>query len=91
MEDKCPAKRIRFMLDGCDIWLVAEAPEDITLKQLLKQCDRIRPDYCACGIRSLTEAEEYGYEDVSRMTTDVVIDYDNVQKADKNAACTIVD
>ena len=26
---------IRFMLDGCDISFVAEAPEDITLAQLL--------------------------------------------------------
>lgn len=28
--------RIKFILDGCDISFVAEAPEDITLKQLLK-------------------------------------------------------
>lgn len=34
-------KRLRFWLDGCDISFIASAPEDITLKQLLKQCDRI--------------------------------------------------
>lgn len=28
---------MKFMLDGCDIAFVAEAPEDITLKQLLQQ------------------------------------------------------
>ena len=28
---------MKFILNGCDISFVAEAPEDITLKQLLKQ------------------------------------------------------
>ena len=64
------AKRIKFMLDGCDISFVAEAPEDITLKQLLKQCDRIVPDYCACGIRSLTKTEE---------KVEISIDYDDIK------------
>ena len=34
---------MKFVLNGCDISFVAEAPADITLEQLLKQCDRIRP------------------------------------------------
>lgn len=37
---------MRFVLDGCDISFVAEAPSDITLEQLLKQCDKIKPDWC---------------------------------------------
>ena len=44
---------IKFVLDGCDISFVAEAPEDITLKQLLEQCDKITPMWCACGISSV--------------------------------------
>ena len=44
---------IKFILNGCDISFIAEAPEDITLKQLLRQCDKIKPDWCACGICSV--------------------------------------
>lgn len=33
------ADKIKFWLNGCDIAFLAEAPGDITLKQLLKQCD----------------------------------------------------
>lgn len=67
-------KMIKFVLDGCDISFVAEAPADITLKQLLKQCDKIKPDYCACGIRSWVEG------DYSK--TELLIDYDSIKKAD---------
>ena len=49
---------IKFRLNGCDIFFVAEAPEDITLKQLLKQCDKIKPHWCACGIRTADEDDE---------------------------------
>ena len=28
------AKNMKFILNGCDIAFIAEAPEDITLKQL---------------------------------------------------------
>ena len=45
MDDK-----IKFVLNGCDISFIAEAPRDITLEQLIKQTDRIKPDWCACGI-----------------------------------------
>lgn len=45
--------KIKFVLNGCDILFIAEAPKDITLEQLLKQCDKIKPDWCACGICSL--------------------------------------
>ena len=32
---------MKFVLNGCDINFLAEAPEDITLKQLLKQLNQI--------------------------------------------------
>lgn len=74
---------VRFMLEGCDISFVASAPEDITLKQLLKQCDRIRPDWCACGIRSLDEDGE------QTLPVEIVIGYDDIKKAYKSVPCTI--
>ena len=37
------ANNIKFVLNGCDILFFAEAPEDITLKQLLEQTDKISP------------------------------------------------
>ena len=77
------AKRIRFMLNGCDISFVAEAPEDITLKQLLKQCDRMKPDWCACGIRSLDDNEE------KFLQTEIIINYDDIQKTGELVPCKI--
>ena len=77
-------KRIRFLLNGCDIDFVATAPENITLKQLLKQCDRIEPDWCACGIRSLKNDEKY-------LETEIIIDYDDIKKTNNNVACSIKD
>ena len=72
-------KIIKFLLNGCDINFVAEAPADITLEQLLKQCDKIIPDYCACGICSLDTAGnnenikaevQIGYNSVKKVSTD---------------------
>lgn len=73
-------KRIRFWLDGCDISFIASAPENITLKQ----CDRIKPDWCACGIKSLKNDENY-------LETEIIIDYDDIMKAKQDVACTIKD
>jgi len=73
---------MRFKLDGCDISFYAEAPEDITLKQLLKQCDRIEPDWCACGIRSLDPHD-------MNPPTEIYIDYDDVRKANDDVCCRI--
>lgn len=70
---------MKFILNGCDIRFVAEAPEDITLKQLLKQCDRIIPDWCACGICSVTNSAN----------VDLKIMYNDIEKVDSNAPCTI--
>ena len=69
-------KRIKFLLNGCDISFVASAPEDITLKQLLAQCDKIQPDWCACGICSTDGC------------VDLEIDYDNIRKV-TDCPCTI--
>ena len=71
------------MLNGCDISFVAEAPEDMTLKQLLDQCSRIKPDWCACGIRHLDEKEK------KWLKTEILIDYNDVKKIDPDASCTI--
>lgn len=77
------AQTIRFYLDGCDIRFVAEAPADMTLEQLLKQADRIRPNWGACGIRSLYKE---GEEDE---TPDVKFEYDDVIKIEPYQSFTI--
>lgn len=74
---------VKFILDGCDISFVATAPKDITLEQLLKQCDKIKPDWCACGIRSWNAEEDYD-------TVEIMIEYDSIQKADEDVCCRLV-
>lgn len=71
---------MKFILNGCDISFLAEAPEDITLKQLLKQCDRIVPDWCACGICSSDHKDEY---------TEIYITYGDIKKANEDVSCKI--
>ena len=73
--------KIKFWLDGCDISFVAEAPEDITLKQLLKQCDRIKPHWCTCGINT---------RNLDNCRTEIFIDYNDIRKADDNVSCDIL-
>ena len=73
-------KRLKFKLDGCDIRFYATAPEDMTLKQLLEQCDRVKPDWCACGIHS---------EDFEDQYVDIIFDYNDVKAANKNVTCSI--
>lgn len=75
---------MKFILNGCDISFIAEAPDDITLKQLIKQCDKIKPDWCACGICSL-EYADYP-EDIE---TEIIIDYDSVRKVYESVSCSI--
>lgn len=72
---------MKFVLNGCDISFIAEAPGDITLKQLLKQCDKIRPDWCACGICSCDESEK----------TEIIINYNDIKKVDDDVPCRIVE
>ena len=75
---------IKFILNGCDISFIAEAPEDITLKQLLAQCDKITPHWCACGICSVEKVYRNG-----KVETEISIGYDNIKKVDKDVSCWI--
>ena len=77
---------MKFVLNGCDISFVAEAPPDITLEQLLKQCDKIHPHWCACGICSLSRG---GYPDDSQ--PDLIIDRDSIRKAKEDADCNLIE
>ena len=77
-------KDMKFILNGCDISFVAEAPEDITLKQLIEQCDKIKPDWCACGICSL---EYVGFP--NDIEPEIIIDYDSVKKVNDDINCRI--
>ena len=80
---------MRFVLNGCDIFFIAEAPEDMTLGQLIKQADRIEPDYCACGVCSL----EYRYGTYGHggadFETEIFFSYDDVWKANEDVSCRI--
>ena len=76
---------MKFILNGCDISFVAEAPADITLKELLKQCDKIKPDWCACGICS---AEKKGLQD---MPPEIVIGYSSINKTSDDVSCEIIE
>lgn len=75
---------MKFVLNGCDISFIAEAPEDITLKQLLAQCDKIYPDWCACGICS---CERVGFSE--NINTEIIIGYDSIEKTSDDVACQI--
>ena len=75
-------KKITFVLNGCDISFWAIAPKDITLEQLLKQCDKIKPNWCACGIKS---------EDFEEKDAEIIIDYDSIKKANDSVSCSIIE
>jgi hypothetical protein len=77
---------MKFILNGCDISFFAEAPDDITLKQLLAQCDKIEPHWCACGICSY---EKEGFSEDTE--PEIIIGYDSIRKADDDAPCTIIE
>ena len=74
-------EKIKFLLNGCDISFVAQAPKDITLEQLLKQCNRIKPYWCACGITDI-DIDDYGEVEID-------IDYDDIHKVIEDIACKI--
>lgn len=76
---------MKFVLNGCDISFLAEAPEDITLKQLIEQCDKIKPDYCACGICSYEYA---GFDKDDE--PEIIIDYSSVRKINDYVPCEIM-
>lgn len=79
-------EKIKFLLNGCDISFIAEAPKDITLEQLLKQCSKIKPMWCACGIRNLDKVELKLDED-----PDIIIDYNTIKKASEDVSCEILE
>lgn len=74
--------KIKFLLNGCDISFVAQAPKDITLEQLLKQCNRIEPNWCACGITN-KDIDKYGEAEID-------IDYNDIKKITDSVACDIL-
>ncbi len=74
--------KMKFILNGCDISFVAEAPSDITLGQLIKQTDKIEPDWCACGICSCSDPSA---------EPEIIIDYDSVRKANDDVDCIILE
>lgn len=80
---------MKFVLNGCDISFFAEAPEDITLKQLLEQCDKIKPDYCACGICSYEKYKE-NHPSIN-FFSEIIIDYDSIRKAEDCVSCEIIE
>ena len=73
---------MKFILNGCDISFWADAPKDITLKQLLAQCDKIKPHWCACGICSSDHPDNL---------TDIYITYDSIWKANDDVDCDIIE
>lgn len=75
-------EKVKFVLNGCDISFCAIAPKDITLEQLLKQCDKIKPNWCACGIKS----SDFDDED-----TEIIIDYDSIKKTNEDVDCRIME
>lgn len=81
---------MKFVLNGYGSRFIAEAPEDITLKQLLKQCDKIYPDFYACGICSLDHYQG-PYKEKSEPETEIIIGYDSIKKANDDVSCTIKD
>lgn len=82
MAERC-GERMRFILNGCDISFVAEAPEDMTLKQLITQADRIEPDFCACGVCSVPDVYK-------EFETEIVFDYNDVKKTNEDVCCRIL-
>lgn len=72
---------MRFLLDGCDISFIAEAPDNMTIKQLVEQADRIIPDWCACGVHSIKS---------NTIPTEIYFDYYDVWKSDDDVPCTIL-
>ena len=85
--DNCPNYKdndttpTKFIIEGYNTFVKGIAPADITLKQLLKQCDRIKLAWHDCGIKSdfLPEAP-----------IDIIIMYDSITKVAEHAPCTIL-
>ena len=76
---------MRFKLNGCDISFIAEAPEYMTLREFVDLADHIKPDWCACGVRHLTESEA----DADYLSTEIIFDFGVVKKANEGVSCRI--
>ena len=65
-------------------WTSPSITTPYTLKQLIEQCDKIKPDYCACGICSL---EYVGFPE--EIDSEIIIGYDSVRKTNEDVCCKI--
>ena len=85
--DNCPHYKdndttpTNFVFIAHDNYLKIVAPADITLKQLLKQCDRIKNPWCACGLKS---------DFIPEAPVDIIIMYDSITKVAENAPFIIL-
>ena len=85
--DNCPHYKgndttpTKFIIEGRGTYLKIVAPADITLKQLLKQCDRIKPAWHGCDLKS---------DFIPEAPTDIIIMYDSITKVVEDAPCTIL-
>lgn len=70
---------MKFLLNGCDISFVAEAPDDMTVKELVELADQIHPDWCACGVCSISDGAE----------VEIIFEHGKVKKASDDVACRI--
>lgn len=70
---------MKFMLNGCDISFVAEAPDDMTVKELVELADQIHPDWCACGVCSASNEDE----------VEIIFEHGKVRKASDDVCCQI--
>ena len=71
---------VHFRLDGCDIALNARAPRDMTVEQLVRQCDSIKLPYCACGLKS--SGVEYCNDGSVWPSLEIEFDYDDIKVID---------
>ena len=77
---------IKFVIKGYNARIIAEAPKDITLEQLLSQMDKVQGIYSAMGIGSYDGC--YGGNDYQ---TEIVFDYDSVIKTVEDVPIKIIE
>lgn len=70
---------MKFILNGCDISFVAEAPDDMTVKELVELADQIHPDWCACGVCSASDED----------AVEIIFEHGKVKKASDDVCCQI--
>lgn len=75
-------EKIKFLLAGCDISFVAEAPADMTVKQLLDQASKINPWWCDCGVHYLRKS-------MKDFSPEISFDYNGVKKTREDVECDV--